>query len=76
MRTRTDEVEKVLVRVPTNVKQWLEAQCVKNLTSYSSEITFTLRARMDRQDEKKLERVMGNLAEMGITEDMVVVNDE
>jgi len=50
-KKRSDDVQKILVRVPGDVKEWLERECTKNLTSYSSEVTLTLRARMERQEE-------------------------
>jgi hypothetical protein len=49
---RSDNVQKILVRLPGDVKRWLEDTCAHNLTSYSSEVTMTLRARMDAESEK------------------------
>jgi len=44
-KQRSEGVQKILVRVPGDVKQWLERECERNLTSFSSEVTLTLRAR-------------------------------
>ena len=51
IKARSEGVEKILVRLPGDVKQWLEGECARNLTSYSSQVTLILRARMDRQEE-------------------------
>jgi len=47
--TRSPEVQKILVRLPTDVKRWLESECSRNLTSFSSQLTLILRDRMDVQ---------------------------
>ena len=44
------QAQKILVRVPADVKQWLEDECARNLTSFSSQVTLILRARMERQE--------------------------
>lgn len=46
------DIEKILVRLPADVKAWLENECAKNLTSYSSQMTLILRDRMGRQDDR------------------------
>lgn len=44
------DVDAVLVRLPPDVKRWLTTLCNRNLTSYSSQLTIILRAKMDRKD--------------------------
>jgi hypothetical protein len=51
-KPRSDDVQKILVRVPGDVKRWLEDECARNLTSFSSEVTLSLRARMAEQGSK------------------------
>jgi len=36
------------MRVPIDVRRWLESECVKNLTSLSSQMTLILRDKMDQ----------------------------
>jgi len=50
-KQRSEDVQKILIRVPGDVKEWLNRECARNLTSFSSEVTLTLRARMERQEE-------------------------
>lgn len=49
MSKRSEDAEKILVRVPSEVKRWLESECDRNLTSFSSQVTLILRARMDQE---------------------------
>jgi hypothetical protein len=51
-KQRSEDVQKILIRVPGEVKRWLEGECTRNLTSFSSEVTLTLRARMDAESGK------------------------
>jgi hypothetical protein len=48
---RPIEVQKILVRLPSDVKAWLQAECAKNLTSYSSQVTIVLRDKMGAQQK-------------------------
>jgi hypothetical protein len=48
-KPRSEDVQKLLIRVPGEVKRWLEGECARNLTSFSFEVTLTLRARMDAE---------------------------
>lgn len=41
------EVSAFPVRVPVDVRQWLEQECARNTTSLSAQIVIILRARMD-----------------------------
>jgi hypothetical protein len=51
MTKRSCEVSRVLVRLPVDVRQWLEVQCVKNLTSLSSQLTLICRDRMSDHEK-------------------------
>ena len=44
----TDAV-KILVRLPADVKKWLEGQAAYNLSSQSSEVVRALRSRMESE---------------------------
>ena len=48
------ETSKILVRVPADVRQWLESQAALNLSPMTSEIVRALRYRMEslQQPEK------------------------
>lgn len=50
------EVVKKLVSLPSDVKEWLECQAERNLSSANSEIVRSVRARMDRE---RLEKAVG-----------------
>jgi hypothetical protein len=39
----------MLIRVPVDVKAWLEAEARRNLSSQSSEIIRSIRARMESE---------------------------
>jgi hypothetical protein len=47
--TKRSEVEKMLIRLPADVAQWLKEKCARNLTSYSAEVTMALRLLIDSE---------------------------
>lgn len=48
---RKDEAERVLVRLPRDVKAWIEHEAARNGASQNSEIVRAIRARMDGRQE-------------------------
>lgn len=44
---RKSEAERVLVRLPRDVKSWIEREAARNGASQNSEIVRAIRARMD-----------------------------
>jgi predicted transcriptional regulator len=44
---------KVLIRVPEDVKKWLEREAERNLSSQSSEAVRALRARMESEQQQR-----------------------
>lgn len=48
---KRSEVSTFPLRVPVDVRRWLEQQCARNTTSLSAEVTIILRARMDLQEK-------------------------
>jgi plasmid stability protein len=46
------ERQQVLVRLPKEVKAWLESEALRNGRSQSSEVAQILRARMDTEPKK------------------------
>ncbi|WP_192740835.1 Arc family DNA-binding protein [Bradyrhizobium sp. OAE829] len=49
---RGEEAERLLVRLPRDVKTWLESEASYNGASQNSEIIRSLRARMEKQPER------------------------
>jgi hypothetical protein len=47
------ETTTVLIRLPLDVKRWLEKEAERTLASQNSEIIRSLRARMDAEQPKK-----------------------
>jgi hypothetical protein len=47
-----DQPVKVLVRVPQDLKSWIEREAERNLSSQNSEIVRSLRYRMESESEK------------------------
>lgn len=43
------EVTKLLVRVPRDLKEWLELEAGRNLSSQNSEIVRSIRTRMESE---------------------------
>jgi hypothetical protein len=41
--------QKMLIRVPRDIKHWLEQEARRNLSSQASEVVRCLRARMDSE---------------------------
>jgi hypothetical protein len=41
--------QKMLVRIPADIKRWLERKAQRNLSSQASEVVRCLRARMDAE---------------------------
>jgi hypothetical protein len=48
---RAGEGERVLVRMPREMKAWIEREAQRNGASQNSEIVRAIRARMDRDGE-------------------------
>jgi hypothetical protein len=46
------ETISMLIRVPVDLKRWIEAQAARNVSPQSSEIIRILRARMDADQAK------------------------
>jgi hypothetical protein len=46
---RKPKTTNILVRLPIDVKQWLEEQAARSLASQNSEIVRSIRARMDAE---------------------------
>jgi hypothetical protein len=44
---RKDEAERLLVRLPHDVKAWLQREAARNCASLNSEIIRSIRARME-----------------------------
>lgn len=44
---RKDEAERLLVRLPRDVKAWLQREAARNCASLNSEIIRSIRARME-----------------------------
>jgi hypothetical protein len=49
---RKQETKGLLVRLPGDIKAWLESEAAYNGASQNSEIIRSLRARMERQPER------------------------
>jgi hypothetical protein len=49
---RKQEARSLLLRLPKDVKAWLESEAAYNGASQNSEIIRSLRARMERQPER------------------------
>jgi hypothetical protein len=47
------ETVTVLVRLPVDVKRWVEAEAARTLASQNSEIIRAIRSRMDSEPPKK-----------------------
>jgi hypothetical protein len=54
---KQQEAARVLVRLPLEVKTWLEQEAIRNWTSQNSEIIRAIRSHMD--SERQQERVVG-----------------
>ena len=50
---RKQETKGVLLRLPTDVKVWIEEQAARTMASQNSEILRCIRARMDEQAPKR-----------------------
>ena len=50
---RKQEIKGLLVRLPTDVKAWLERESARTLASQNSEIVRCIRASMDADEPKK-----------------------
>jgi len=50
---RKDQAQRVLVRLPREIKSWIEREAERNCASQNSEIIRALRARMDAQQPEK-----------------------
>jgi hypothetical protein len=48
----SNKVSKLLVRMPADVKEWLENQAERNLSSQGSEIVRAIRCRMDSEQAR------------------------
>jgi hypothetical protein len=42
------DLQRAAVRLPPDIKQWLEVQTIRNASSQNSEIVRSIRERMDR----------------------------
>ncbi len=49
---RKQETKGLLVRLPRDIKAWLESEAAYNGASQNSEIIRSLRARMEKQPER------------------------
>ena len=47
-----EDAERLLVRLPRDVKTWLESEATFNGASQNSEIIRSLRARMEKQSDR------------------------
>jgi hypothetical protein len=50
-KTKTETIQ-VLIRVPLDVKRWIEKEAERTLATQNSEIIRCLRARMDSEPKK------------------------
>jgi hypothetical protein len=50
---RKEETTAVLLRLPKDVKDWVEQEAARTLASQNSEILRCIRARMDSEPPKK-----------------------
>jgi hypothetical protein len=50
---RKEETAAVLLRLPKDVKDWVEKEAARTLASQNSEILRCIRARMDTEQSKK-----------------------
>lgn len=48
----SDEFHKMSIRVPLDVKEWLETQTLRNASSLASEIVRAVRDRMDNTETR------------------------
>jgi hypothetical protein len=48
-----EETTTVLIRLPLDVKRWVEMEAARTLASQNSEILRCIRARMDQEQSKK-----------------------
>jgi hypothetical protein len=48
-----EQTKAVLLRLPLDVKAWIEREAAKTLASQNSEIIRTLRARMDSEKQER-----------------------
>jgi hypothetical protein len=46
------EPAKMLIRVPRDIKRWLELEARRNLSSQASEIVRSVRERKERQEQR------------------------
>jgi hypothetical protein len=51
--TMQPQVAKMLIKVPTDVKAWLEQQAARNISSQNAEIIRSVRALMDQEREQE-----------------------
>jgi hypothetical protein len=49
-----EETTGVLLRVPKDVKQWIEREAARTLASQNSEIIRCIRARMDTEQRERV----------------------
>jgi hypothetical protein len=50
---RKEEAERVLVRLPKDVKSWIEREAAHNGASQNSEIIRSIRTRMDTEQRER-----------------------
>jgi hypothetical protein len=48
-----EETRALLLRLPLDVKKWLEQEAARTLSSQNSEIIRTIRGRMDHQRQER-----------------------
>jgi hypothetical protein len=48
LMSKSDSFHKLTLRLPSDVKEWLEKQTIRNASSYASEVVRAVRDRMER----------------------------
>ncbi len=49
----TEKIAKLLVRIPADIKPWLEREAERNFSSQASEIVRALRSRFEAETEQR-----------------------
>jgi hypothetical protein len=50
------QVVKMLIKLPGDVREWLEGQAARNISSMNAEVVRSLRDRMDQDEQRKAAR--------------------
>lgn len=62
MPANSNDLPKLWVRLPADVKEWLEKQSLRNASSQNSEIVRCIRDRMERDAATSAAKTTGQMA--------------